>query len=65
MYIFDYSSAHEKCFNTKLLSACVLWCKSFGLPVEFDRHTERCCCNLNDDVNKHYKIIQGNISNHS
>lgn len=64
-HIFVSNSSQENCYSTKLLSACVLWCKSSGLPVDFERQAERCCCKLNDDVNKHYKVIQGNISNHS
>ena len=59
--IFNIIASNENCQKTHLLSACVLWCKSLGLPVNSEKTDKKCCCKLNDDVSKHYKIIQGDI----
>lgn len=53
------NSLQESCYETELLSACILKCKLLDLPVDFERESKRCCCKLNEDVNKQYTVIQG------
>ena len=53
------NSLQESCHETELLSAYILKCKLFDLPVDVERESKRCCCKLNEDVNKQYTVIQG------
>lgn len=58
------SSSHsfpEGCISSKLLLECALKCTKFNLPVDFTRKKGKCCCQQNDDKNKHYAIIKGKI----
>ena len=58
------SSSHsftEGCISSKLLLECALKCTKFNLPVDFTRKKGKCCCQQNDDKNKHFAIIKGKI----